>query len=61
MAAALVSTTDSGIPVVSDQYSPTVGADGPIPLQDDHPVEKTARSNRKRIPERMVHAEGSGA
>ena len=29
-----IQTTDSGIPVESDQYSLTLGAGGPILLQD---------------------------
>ena len=30
-------------------------------LQDHHLIEKLARFNRERIPERVVHAVGSGA
>nr|BFD86981.1 catalase [Streptomyces sp. Xyl84] len=56
-----VSTTNTGIPVESDQYSLTVGADGPILLQDNYLIEKMAQFNRERIPERVVHAKGSGA
>ncbi len=31
-----IQTTDAGIPVESDQYSLTVGAGGPILLQDSY-------------------------
>lgn len=54
-------TTDAGIPVASDEYSLTVGADGPILLQDHYLIEQMANFNRERIPERQPHAKGSGA
>jgi catalase len=54
-------TTDSGIPVESDEHSLTVGADGPILLQDHYLIEQMAQWNRERIPERQPHAKGSGA
>lgn len=54
-------TTDAGIPVASDEYSLTVGADGPILLQDHYLIEQMAQFNRERIPERQPHAKGSGA
>jgi catalase len=54
-------TTDAGIPVESDQYSLTVGRDGPILLQDSYLIEQMAQFNRERIPERQPHAKGSGA
>jgi catalase len=54
-------TTDAGIPVESDQYSLTVGAGGPILLQDSYLIEQMAQWNRERIPERQPHAKGSGA
>jgi catalase len=53
-------TTDAGIPVESDQYSLTVGRDGPILLQDSYLIEQMAQFNRERIPERQPHAKGSG-
>src|ERR1700756_4927076 len=56
-----IQTTDSGIPVESDQYSLTVGADGPILLQDSYLIEQMANFNRERIAERQPHAKGSGA
>jgi len=54
-------TTASGIPVADDQNSLTAGPRGPVLLQDFHLVEKLQHFNRERIPERVVHAKGSGA
>jgi catalase len=54
-------TTDAGIPVSSDEFSLTVGPDGPILLQDHYLIEQMANFNRERIPERQPHAKGSGA
>jgi catalase len=56
-----ITTTDAGIPVSSDEYSVTVGRDGPTLLQDSYLIEKMAQFNRERVPERVVHAKGSGA
>ena len=57
----LGSTTDNGAPAVSDRNSLTLGADGPILLHDVHFLNQMAHFNRERIPERNVHAKGSGA
>nr|WP_320165913.1 catalase [uncultured Methylophaga sp.] len=54
-------TTDSGLPVSSDEHSLTVGRDGPILLHDLYLIEQMANFNRERIPERQPHAKGSGA
>lgn len=54
-------TTDAGIPVPSDEYSLTVGPNGPILLQDHYLIEQMANFNRERIPERQPHAKGGGA
>jgi len=54
-------TTDAGIPAPSDSHSLTVGPNGPILLQDHYVIQKMAQFNRERIPERVVHAKGSGA
>ena len=54
-------TTSTGTPVASDDHSLTVGADGPIVLHDAYAVEKLAQFNRERVPERVVHAKGTGA
>ena len=54
-------TTASGIPVADNQNSLSAGPRGPLLLQDFHLVEKLQHFNRERIPERVVHAKGSGA
>ncbi len=54
-------TTDSGILAPSDEYSLTVGPTGPIVLHDHYLVQKMQHFNRERVPERVVHAKGSGA
>lgn len=54
-------TTASGRPYTEHENSMTVGARGPILLQDYILHEKMAHFNRERIPERVVHAKGSGA
>ena len=54
-------TTASGIPVDDNQNSLSAGARGPLLLQDFHLIEKLQHFNRERIPERVVHAKGSGA
>ena len=54
-------TTDAGIPVASQEHSLTVGADGPVVLQDFYLLEQMANFNRERIPERQPHAKGGGA
>ena len=54
-------TTESGAPVADNQNSHTAGSAGPVLLADQHLIEKLARFNRERIPERVVHAAGSGA
>src|SRR6476619_8575552 len=57
----VVSTTDNGAPAPSDQFSLTVGSDGPILLHDFHFLGQMAHFNRERVPERNVHAKGGGA
>ncbi len=54
-------TTEAGTPVIDNQNAQTAGVSGPVLLQDHHLLEKLARFNRERIPERIVHAVGSGA
>ncbi|AJT64674.1 catalase [Streptomyces chattanoogensis] len=54
-------TNNAGVPVESDEHSLTVGRDGPILLHDHYLIEKMAQFNRERVPERVVHAKGSGA
>ena len=54
-------TTATGAPVSDNQNSVTAGSRGPIVFDDFHLFEKLATFNRERIPERVVHAKGSGA
>src|SRR5215813_4438257 len=54
-------TTAAGIPVGDNQNSLTAGPRGPLLVQDWQLFEKHADFNRERIPERVVHAKGSGA
>ncbi|RAG82264.1 catalase [Streptacidiphilus pinicola] len=54
-------TTESGAPVADNQNSAQAGIGGPLLIQDQQLIEKLARFNRERIPERIVHARGSGA
>jgi catalase len=54
-------TSTAGAPVADNQNSITAGPRGPILLQDYQLVEKLAHQNRERMPERVVHANGSGA
>jgi catalase len=54
-------TEDGGQPVGNNQNSRTAGPEGPVLLDDFHLVQKLARFDRERIPERVVHARGVGA
>lgn len=54
-------TTAAGAPVTHYEDSQSVGPRGPLLLQDYFLHEKLAHFNRERIPERIVHAKGSGA
>ena len=56
-----VMTTTAGNPISDNQNSLTAGARGPVLMQDYQLIEKLAHQNRERIPERVVHAKGSGA
>ncbi|GAD84749.1 catalase [Nocardia asteroides NBRC 15531] len=54
-------TTNTGIAVESDDESLSAGVQGPVVLHDHYLIEKLAQFNRERVPERIVHAKGSGA
>lgn len=54
-------TTLAGAPIADNQNSLTAGPRGPILMQDVQLLEQLQRFNRERIPERVVHAKGSGA
>jgi catalase len=54
-------TRDNGAPVGDNQNSTTAGPNGSVLLQDVHLIQKLQRFARERIPERVVHARGTGA
>ena len=54
-------TTVAGAPVVDNQNAMTAGPRGPMLLQDVWFLEKLAHFDREVIPERRMHAKGSGA
>ncbi|MCE6982470.1 catalase, partial [Pseudomonas frederiksbergensis] len=54
-------TRDNGAPVGDNQNSQTAGGTGPALLQDVQLIQKLQRFDRERIPERVVHARGTGA
>lgn len=54
-------TNVAGAPVAQNQYSLTAGKRGPMMLQDVWFIEKLAHFDREVIPERRMHAKGSGA
>ncbi len=54
-------TQDGGQPVGNNQNTRTAGETGPALLDNFHLLEKMARFDRERIPERVVHARGVGA
>ena len=54
-------TRISGAPYYEHQDSQTVGSRGPVLLQDFILQENLAHFVRERIPERVVHAKGTGA
>src|SRR5512135_731080 len=54
-------TTDQGVLVEDTDDSLAAGERGPTLLEDFHFREKLTRFDHERIPERVVHARGSGA
>lgn len=54
-------TQANGAVVANDENTLRGGARGPVLLADMWLLEKHAHFNRERIPERVVHAKGSGA
>jgi hypothetical protein len=54
-------TSNVGAPVADNQNSMTAGKRGPLLLQDVWFLEKLAHFDREVIPERRMHAKGSGA
>ena len=54
-------TTTNGCPVADNQNIKTAGPRGPLILEDFWLLEKLAHFDREVIPERRMHAKGSGA
>lgn len=54
-------TSVNGAPIADDMNSITAGERGPVTFDNWRMFEKLAHFNRERIPERVVHARGSGA
>ncbi|KAK7530419.1 CAT1 catalase [Phyllosticta citricarpa] len=53
--------TSNGAPYPHPYETQRVGENGPLLLQDFHLVDLLSHFDRERIPERVVHAKGSGA
>lgn len=54
-------TNEVGAPVAENEHSLTAGPRGPVMMQDVWLLEKLAHFDREVIPERRMHAKGSGA
>ncbi|WP_418282815.1 catalase [Halorubrum sp. DTA98] len=54
-------TTDHGIPLTDTEDSLKAGQRGPTIMEDFHFREKMTQFDHERIPERVVHARGTGA
>ena len=54
-------TTTVGVPIADDQNSLRAAERGPTLLEDFALIEKIQHFDHERIPERVVHARGSGA
>jgi catalase len=54
-------TTSQGYPIPNAFETQRVGQNGPLLLQDFNLIDSFAHFDRERIPERVVHAKGSGA
>ncbi len=54
-------TTNQGVPISDNQHSLKAGLRGPALLEDFVLREKITHFDHERIPERIVHARGSGA
>lgn len=53
--------TSNGVPIPHPYETQRVGENGPLLLQDFHLIDLLSHFDRERIPERVVHAKGSGA
>ncbi|MCJ1412861.1 hypothetical protein MMC19_006961 [Ptychographa xylographoides] len=56
-----VYTASNGAPVAHPYETQRAGGTGPLLLQDFHLIDLLSHFDRERIPERVVHAKGSGA
>ncbi|MFE4810008.1 catalase [Peribacillus simplex] len=54
-------TTNQGLRISEDEHSLKAGTRGPTLMEDFHFREKMTHFDHERIPERIVHARGSGA
>ncbi|CCH44719.1 catalase [Wickerhamomyces ciferrii] len=54
-------TTSQGYPLPNPFETQRIGNHGPLLLQDFNLIDSLAHFDRERIPERVVHAKGSGA
>jgi catalase len=54
-------TTRQGHPVTDNQNMRTIGERGPTTLENYQFLEKISHFDRERVPERVVHARGTGA
>ena len=54
-------TAENGRHIADNQNTQTAGVRGPVTLQDPWLIEKLAHFDREVIPERRMHAKGSGA
>ena len=54
-------TNEVGNPVAYNNHTLTAGERGPMMLHDNWMIEKLAHFDREVIPERRMHAKGSGA
>lgn len=54
-------TTNQGLKISEDEFSLTAGDRGPTLMEDFHLREKITHFDHERIPERIVHARGTGA
>ena len=54
-------TSNAGNPISDNENIKTAGKRGPALMEDVWYLEKLANFDRERIPERVVHAKGSGA
>lgn len=54
-------TTNQGLTLTEDEFSLKAGERGPTLMEDFHFREKVTHFDHERIPERIVHARGTGA